>query len=110
MRPSVAGVAVAAACVLLIALPATAAAPRIKEFRVKTSSSRPITIARGPDGALWFAEFSGNRIGRITTKGKVREFRVPTADSSPGQVAAGPDGAICHRRGDFSWRNGRCNA
>ena len=27
------------------------------------------------DGALWFSEAAGNRIGRITTDGKVTDFR-----------------------------------
>ena len=77
-----------------LAVPAVAAAPKIREFRVPTAKSRPITIAAGPKKTLWFAEFTGNKIGRINLKGKVREFRVPTPKSSPGQVTRGPDGAM----------------
>ncbi len=30
-----------------------------------TAGSQPGAITTGPDGALWFAEFAGNKIGRI---------------------------------------------
>jgi streptogramin lyase len=37
------------------------------EFPVPTAASYPAHITAGPDGALWFTEWSGNQIGRITT-------------------------------------------
>jgi hypothetical protein len=43
---------------------------------------------------LWFTEFGGNRIGRITTAGVITEYTVPTAASGPSVIAAGPDGAL----------------
>ena len=43
-------------------------------------------IIPGPDGALWFAESSGNRIGRVTTAGVVTEYALPTANSGPAGV------------------------
>jgi virginiamycin B lyase len=47
----------------------------------------------GPDGNLWFTENSGNKIGRITTKGHITEF--PTGTSEPPLlIAAGPDGKL----------------
>ena len=42
-----------------------------------------IGIAAGPDGNLWFTEFAGNKIGRITTRRVVTEFPIPTAGSRP---------------------------
>lgn len=39
----------------------------ITEFPVPTSKSQPFGIGSGPDGNLWFTEYSGNKIGRITT-------------------------------------------
>jgi streptogramin lyase len=36
------------------------------EHPVPTSGSAPYGITTGPDGALWFTEAFGNRIGRIT--------------------------------------------
>src|SRR5690242_10683771 len=59
-----------------------------------TSSGYPMGIATGSDGALWFTEFYGNRIGRITTTGALTEYPVPTADSQPQGIAAGSDGAL----------------
>ena len=37
-----------------------------------TPQSAPWEIAAGPDGALWFTELLGNKIGRITTDGQGR--------------------------------------
>jgi virginiamycin B lyase len=52
------------------------------------------SITEGPDGNLWFTEWSGNKIGRITPSGTVTEFTIPTAASSPNGIVAGPDGNI----------------
>ena len=46
------------------------------------------------DGALWFSEASGNRVGRITTDGKVTEFPIPSHDSQPRAMVTHPDGSI----------------
>jgi virginiamycin B lyase len=66
----------------------------IDQFPVPTGGSRPYTIVAGPDGALWFTESIGNKIGRITTGGSFKEYPVPTADSGPYGIATGPDGNI----------------
>jgi virginiamycin B lyase len=66
----------------------------IDQFPVPTGGSRPYTIVAGPDGALWFTESIGNKIGRITTSGSFKEYPVPTADSGPYGIATGPDGNI----------------
>jgi streptogramin lyase len=71
-----------------------ARAQQIVEFPVPTAASEPLGITAGPDGAVWFTENSGNRIGRITTGGVVSEFPIPTAASSPSRITAGPDGAL----------------
>ncbi len=36
------------------------------EFPIPTANSGATGIAAWPDGALWFTEYSGNKIGRIT--------------------------------------------
>ncbi|MCX6418924.1 MAG: fibronectin type III domain-containing protein, partial [Actinobacteria bacterium] len=56
--------------------------------------SRPGQITSGPDGALWFTETVGNKIGRITTAGAISEFDVPTSSGEPFGITAGPDGAL----------------
>jgi len=66
----------------------------ITEFPVPTAGSRPYTIVPGPDGALWFTESNGNKIGRITPSGQITEYPVPTAASGPYGIAVGADGNI----------------
>ena len=82
--------------VLLLILPAIAAAQQIAigEYPVPTANSKPEDITAGPDGALWFTEDYGNKIGRITTAGVITEYPVPTANSYPEGIVAGPDGAL----------------
>jgi streptogramin lyase len=57
-----------------------------------TANSSPFRIAAGHDGNIWFTEFSGNRIGRVTTSGVIDEFPLPTGATQPHGIAAGPDG------------------
>ena len=64
------------------------------EWGIPTGGSWPETIILGPDGACWFAEFLGGRIGRVTTNGVISEFGIPTPNSDPFGVASGPDGNI----------------
>jgi virginiamycin B lyase len=71
----------------------------VKEFAIPTRSSKPAGIAAGPDGALWFTEYAGNRIGRIGVDGQLLEFKVPTARSLPDGIVAGADGALWFTEG-----------
>src|SRR5207237_1184647 len=64
----------------------------LTEFPVPGGGA-PEAIATGPDGALWFTEFSTNQIGRITTAGAITEFTVPGAGGLYG-IVSGPDGAL----------------
>ncbi len=66
----------------------------INEYTIPTGNSIMINIVAGPDGALWFTEMNGNKIGRITTDGTVTEYPVPTGNSVPGSIVTGPDGAL----------------
>jgi virginiamycin B lyase len=70
------------------------AAAQITEFTLPASNSQPYGITAGPDGALWFAERNGNKIGRITTDGVITEFAIPTSNSGAVNITAGPDGAL----------------
>jgi virginiamycin B lyase len=76
-------------------LPNAAAYPQVfTEYTIPTAGSAPSGITAGPDGALWFTESAGNKIGRITTSGTITELTVPTAASNPTGIAAGPDGNL----------------
>jgi virginiamycin B lyase len=61
---------------------------------VPTPDSEPGNIVGGPDGALWFTEHAGNRIGRMTLAGAFTEYLVPTPASAPMVVEPGSDGAL----------------
>jgi virginiamycin B lyase len=64
------------------------------EHDVPTKAGGPYKITSGPDGALWFTEYQGDKIGRITTGGVITEYPVPTASSAPSGITSGPDGAL----------------
>jgi RHS repeat-associated protein len=57
------------------------------------SGSSPAGIVAGPDGNLWFADYSTSKLGKITTSGSVTEYSLPSG-SDPLSVAAGPDGNV----------------
>jgi virginiamycin B lyase len=87
-------VALTLTALLLAMSPASAAPGDISEYAIPTLGSSPQGIAAGPDGALWFTERNGNRIGRITTSGAVTEFALPTADAGATSIVLGPDDAL----------------
>ncbi len=54
----------------------------------------PISITRGPDGALWFTEFD-RFIGRIDRQGHITEFPLPNLKCCiPFFITTGPDHAL----------------
>ena len=64
---------------------------KITEFGLPRSAGADPQGITGPDGNLWFTEYSGNKIGRITPTGTVTEFAIPTPVSYPEGITAGPD-------------------
>lgn len=66
----------------------------ISEFSIPTSNSNPVDITSGPDGNLWFVEFNGDKIGKITPTGTVTEYAIPTSNTSPEGITSGPDGNL----------------
>lgn len=55
----------------------------------------PDGIVTGPDGNIWFTEFTADRIGRITPAGVVTEFwQGLHPNSNPSDITVGPDGAL----------------
>ena len=73
--------------------PATLRGTQIQEFQVPTTNAIVNTIVAGPDGALWFTETLGQKIGRITTNGVVTEYPVSLGTNLQG-ITVGPDGAL----------------
>jgi len=78
----------------LILGPGAQAVTRYREFPIPTPGSYPYVIAAGPDGNLWFTEYAGNKLGRISTAGVITEFPLPTFGAYPFGIAAGPDGNL----------------
>jgi virginiamycin B lyase len=70
------------------------------EHALPSSDCAPGDITAGPDGALWFTETAGNRIGRITTAGVINEFPIPTPGSGPVGIATGSDGNLWFTESD----------
>jgi virginiamycin B lyase len=66
----------------------------ITEYKIPTPESSPEAIVIGSDGAAWFTETVGNKIGRISSNGTITEYAVPTENSAPSGITLGPDGAI----------------
>jgi virginiamycin B lyase len=77
----------------MASVPLQATTPsQITEF--STGTGQPFQTVLGPDGAIWFAEFAGGKVGRIATDGTLLEFTVPTAGAQITGITTGPDGAI----------------
>ncbi len=83
----------------------------IREFTIPEQAwpdfvANPAGIASGPDGNIWFTEYSfladdtgeqhgGNKIGRLNLATQtIDEFPVPTAFARADGITAGPDGAM----------------
>lgn len=64
------------------------------EYLIPTPNALANSIVAGLDGNLWFTEYYGNKIGKITINGRFTEFTIPTAASGAGAIAAGPGGNI----------------
>ncbi len=55
----------------------------------------PNTLVTGPDGAIWFLEFWGSRVSRMTTDGVVTHSEpTPTPNAQPEKIIAGPEGDL----------------
>src|SRR5229473_2973862 len=73
---------------------ALAISGKIQEFPIPTATSDTFGITAGPDGNLWFTEFNGNNVGRITTAGVITEFALSAGNNEPVGITKGPDGNL----------------
>ncbi|WP_406512963.1 isopeptide-forming domain-containing fimbrial protein [Streptomyces sp. NBC_00161] len=78
---------------LVASAPAAQAAVGIFEYSL-VNPSTPIGITTGPEGNMWFTEFGGEKIGRITTAGAISEYPIPTTSGQPEEITAGPDDSL----------------
>ena len=78
-----------------------AGAVQINEYSLPTPNSGPVGITSGTDGALWFTEGYGNKIGRIDPGTHiVAEYPIPTPNSGAAMgITSGSDGAIWFTEG-----------
>jgi streptogramin lyase len=53
----------------------------------------PYAITAGLDGNLWFTEYQGDAIGRMTPYGATKRFQIDP-DGFAERITAGPDGAV----------------
>jgi streptogramin lyase len=65
----------------------------VTTFLTPTQPSNPYSITAGPDGNVWFPEWGGNKIGRITPAGVITEFPMAVASGAQG-IVTGPDGNL----------------
>jgi streptogramin lyase len=64
--------------------------PSVTSFSAGITGA-PLETTLGPDGAVWFAEWTNAKIGRIAMDGTVTEYAV---SAHPFGITTGPDGAI----------------
>jgi YVTN family beta-propeller protein len=88
---------------LMIALivPGIIAATPLAVFSISINDNfptagSPIGIASGPDGNIWFTEWTNNKVIQMSAaSGAItNSFSVPTPDSYPYGITAGPDGNL----------------
>ena len=95
-RHGISCVAVALTGIALLGCPCMAMAlpeGTVGQFAVPTAeTSRAGSL--GPDGNMWFTEYKGEKIGRITTSGTIAEFAIPTENARPEGLTAGPEGNL----------------
>src|SRR5918999_1078617 len=95
------GIAIVAA--LAVALGATLSAAQaapvgaLKQFRVPTADSEPLSITNGSDGNRWFVEgnldsvLESPAVGQITPAGAITEFPANCSFCSLSDIVQGPD-------------------
>jgi virginiamycin B lyase len=98
------GIAIVAA--LAVALGATLSAAQaapvgtLKQFRVPTADTEPLSITNGSDDNRWFVEgnldsvLESPAIGRITPAGEITEYPVNCSFCSLSDIVQGPEGIL----------------
>ena len=66
----------------------------LMEADIPSPNSAPQKIVVGPDEALWFTEFLGNKIGRWDPGWPITEYPIPTPASQPYGLTAARNGDL----------------
>jgi streptogramin lyase len=91
LSPSLAA-ALVAGFALIVAAPRQASGQSFIDFPIGINV--PKSIAAGPDGNVWFANYLGYSVGRMTPQGVFTNFPTPTGVSTDVGIALGPDGNL----------------
>jgi streptogramin lyase len=59
-------------------------------YPIRKAGVLPSSIITGPDGNLWFAEYCGNALGRLTPEGTLTESFIPTPSAGPEGIVVRP--------------------
>jgi hypothetical protein len=51
-------------------------------------------MVAGPDGNIWYTNYSANAIGRLTPTGVITQYTLPVSGSQPSGITVGSDGAL----------------
>jgi streptogramin lyase len=84
----------AGALTVVLPIAGEARAAAVTEYPIPTADAEPGGLLSGPDGALWFTESAGDKIGRLTPSGLVTEYSLPTPNADPSGITLGSDGAL----------------
>ncbi|GAC1389553.1 MAG: hypothetical protein NVSMB31_05670 [Vulcanimicrobiaceae bacterium] len=69
--------------------------PTFYQFSIPVAANKPQWIAAGSDGNMWFTEFPGNTVAKVTPAGVVTECpAIPTAASNPQGIIGASDGNL----------------
>lgn len=51
-------------------------------------------MVAGPDGNIWYTNYTGNAIGRLTPTDVITQYTLPVSGSMPNGITVGSDGAL----------------
>ena len=113
--PALAAVAAGASLALASVAPAaasvtlwpTCSSPPGGDYARCVTGAFPQSVAAGPDGAVWFTELRGQRLGRLRD-GTITEFPLPRSDARPFGIAVDGSGNVWFT--DLSGGLGRLSA
>ena len=69
-------------------------AETITEYTLPGTNEQVYDMCQGPDGNVWYTDYTNSKIGRITPAGAIAKYATTTAASHPVGICAGPDGNI----------------